>query len=497
MAKKPERKPSKPRTPRKPTASRAPELHNPTSEYWGPAPYPDIRDPKDLSSLVSFQPTGTPFISSWTDYRIEQVRNYKHWVYVAIRAIAQQIASQLPNISWVHHDSFQGNKTRYIKNKALTPLLAHEYLDPVPDKHPFMRLIKDPNDPDTSYDVWYETVLFYKLTGSAYWWMPRNELGLPAAIWVVPSHWMWPVPGKDTAVVGWEVRPVEGIYKKIFLPSEEIVVFKDKSPVSKIDGFGPLTAGNQWVDTMDMINRSRWYAYRNGTFPTVAIQFDGKYQDPSDEALRRIEAKFVQRYTGETRSNKPLFVPPGASVTPLSLGINQMLFGETATETRDNILSLFGVPASVVGLSRDMTYGSLMASYISFMQMTVNPLLRYMGQVLTEKVAKLYDDSLRVWWEDITPQDPELTEKQIQTDLMCGAITPNEVRLMRGREPYPDTWGDQPIIPMNMATGAPASNTTTSTPSGGTHLPVPEPFSSPSDNKDVQGATRHEPEHHD
>jgi len=150
-----------------------------------------------------------------------------------------------------------------------------------------------------------------------------------------------------------------------------------------------------------------------------------------------------------------------------------------------------------VGLSRDMTYGSLMASYISFMQMTVNPLLRYMGQVLTEKVAKLYDDSLRVWWEDITPQDPELTEKQIQTDLMCGAITPNEVRLMRGREPYPDTWGDQPIIPMNMATGAPASSTTTSTPSGGTHLPVPEPFSSPSDNKDVQGATRHEPEHHD
>lgn len=500
MAKQPSKKAATPRpSARKPGGKKPSPLDS--NSFQGLAPYPDIKDPKDLSSLVSFTPSGTPFISSWTDYRIEQVRNYKHWVYIAIRAIAQQVASTIPNISWVSYDAEEQKNFRHIKNKALTPLLAHESLKPVPDKHPLLRLIKDPNDPDTSYDLWYETVMFFKLTGSAYWWTPKNALGLPSAIWVVPSHWMWPVPGVDQAIIGWEVRPVEGIYKKIFLPADEVTVFKDKSPVSKIDGFGPLTAGNQWVDTMDMINRSRWYAYRNGTFPTVAVEFDGKYQDPSDEALRRIEAKFINRYTGETKTNKPLFVPPGAKVTPLSLGINSMLFGETASETRDNILALFGVPSSVVGLAKDSSYGSLIASYIAFMQMTINPLMRYMGQVLSEKIARQYDPSLRVWWEDVTPLDPELTEKQIQTDLMCGAITPNEVRLMRGREPYADKWGDQPIVPMNMTSGPPASavkdsdnlpkdtNSPGSTSVGGTHLPVPEPMSSPSDNKNIKGAS--------
>ena len=500
MAKQPSKKSSSSKLPARKPGGKAPSPLD-ANVLANIGPYPDIRDPKDLSSLVSYSPSGTPFISSWTDYRIEQVRNYKHWVYIAIRAIAQQVASTVPNISWVSSEADDSMRFRHMKNKALTPLLAHEALKPVPDRHPLMRLIKDPNDPDTSYDLWYETVMFFKLTGSAYWWTPKNSLGLPAAIWVVPSHWMWPVPGTDRAIAGYEVRPVEGVYQKLFLPADEVTVFKDKSPVSKIDGFGPLTAGNQWVDTMDTINRSRWYAYKNGTFPTVAIQFDGKYQDPSDEALRRIEAKFVSRYTGETRSNKPLFVPPGATVTPLSLGINQMLFGETATETRDNILALFGVPASVVGLSKESSYGSLIASYIAFMQMTINPLMRYMGQVLSEKIAKQYDSSLRVWWEDITPLDPELTEKQIQTDLMCGAITPNEVRLMRGREPYADKWGDQPIVPLNMTSGPPNStasepksepkDTTSpgSTSIGGTHLPIPEPNSSPSDNKNIQGAS--------
>lgn len=434
---------------------------------------PDQASDRDLSTLLSYGPSFLPYVAAWTDSRIEQVRNFKHWVYIAIRTIAKQVSSQVPNVSWTYHNSMNQPRANYLRSKALIPLLSHEDLEPVPNKHPLLRLLKDPNDPDTSYDLWYETIMFHHLTGIAYWWMPKNALGLPAAIWVVPSHWMWPIVGQDKLIEGYEIRPIEGNYFRKFLPIDEIVVFKDKSPISKIDGYSPLTAGAQWADTAEMINRSRWHSYKNGTFPTVAVQFDGKFQDPSDEDLRRIEAKFMSRYTGETRSNKPMFLPPGVSVNPLSLGINQMLFGETATEIRDNLLALFGVPASAAGLSKDMTYGSVMASHAGFMQQTINPLLRYFGQVITEKVARRYDDSLKVWWEDITPHDPELIEKQIQTDLMCGAITPNEVRVMRGREPYPTTWGDTPVLPVNVA----------SSPMGGQHAPVTAPLSNPNDNK--------------
>ena len=144
-----------------------------------------------------------------------------------------------------------------------------------------------------------------------------------------------------------------------------------------------------------------------------------------------------------------------------------MVFGDSAKEMRDNILALFGVPPVVAGIMDGLTYGSLRAAMYGFYSITINPLLRFLGQNLTEKLARIYDDRLRVWWEDASPGDPEILEKQISTDLLAGAITPNELRLMRGRQPYPDDYviGNDPIFPVNMTTanmlplGGDSSNT--------------------------------------
>lgn len=129
-----------------------------------------------------------------------------------------------------------------------------------------------------------------------------------------------------------------------------------------------------------------------------------------------------------------------------------MLFGETAKENRDNILALYGVPPIMAGIMDGMNRGALDAAQIGFYSLTINPLLRFIGQVLTEKLARLYDPTLRIWWEDMVPDDPVLLEDKIKTDLLAGALTPNEIRLMRGRQPYPEGWGDQPIAPVNMQT---------------------------------------------
>lgn len=413
-------------------------------------------DNRDLASLLSYGPAHLPYTSAWTDSRIEQVRAFKHWVYIAVHTIASKIAATIPNVTYVTSGASlkESSESKFLRRKALLPLLAHQRLEPVPDDHPLLRLLLDPNDPDTCFDLFYETLLFNRLTGSAYWWVPRNEItGLPDAIWCLPSHWVWPVygnPAQGTHLQGWELRPVEGNYLRRFLPAEEVIVFRHKNPISKIDGYSPMTAAPQWVDMVTMVNSSRWHAYRNGTFPTVAVQFDGTHNDPTDEDLRRIEAKFLTRYVGEHKSNKPLFLPPGVKVSPLTLKPNEMLFGETAIETRNNILALYGVPPIIAGVMDGMNRGALDAAQIGFFSLTINPLLRFMGQVLTEKLARLYDSTLKIWWEDMVPEDPVLLEDKIKTDLLAGALTPNEIRLMRGRQPYPEGWGDQPIAPVNM-----------------------------------------------
>lgn len=405
-----------------------------------------------------------PFFSNaWTDSRIELSRHFKRWVYVAVSTIAEQVATQRPNISYV--TSAKGTPREKMslrgraRTRAITPLFSHEDLAPVEDNHPLSRLLNDPNEPDTAFDLWYETLLFLGLTGNCYWYTPKHKVtGLPEAIWVIPSHWMWPVPSKDKIIDHYECRPTEGNYLRRTFSADEIIHFKYKNPISRLDGHAPLTAVSQWVDVDEAVGTAQWHSYNNGAFPTLAIQFDSDIEDPDEETLRRIEAKFISRLSGPTRSNKPFFLPPGVTAKPLTIVPNQMVFGDTADKTRDNILAAYKVPHVVAGISDKMTYGSIMAAMQSFCSFCLAPKFSFMGQVLTEKLAQPYygyeGTSLRIWFEDKTPDDPATRDNEIKTSLLCGAITPNEVRALYGREPLPYDWADMAVMPVNMQPGS-------------------------------------------
>ena len=490
---KPKKKPRKPKNP--------PRIEVPDYSQAHPqAPILGPDDGRDLSALLSYGPAYLPYTAAWTDNRIEQVHAFKRWVFVAADLIATHIANKRPNISRLTVGDPEDQRTqlggpaamasfsslersyrrafpalpksyspspavrlRHLerlreRQRALTPLLSHESLAPVEHNHPLRSLLSDPNDPDTGWHLWYETCIHLLLTGNAYWWMPKNKAGKPVAIWVVPAHWMWPIVGKDRLIDGWEVRPVEGNYLNQVLPMDQVIHFRKPNPISKIDGFSPLTAIAQWADVSESIDRSRVISYRNGMTPTVAVQFDGTLNDPGEDMLRRIEAKFIARYYGENRSNRPIFLPPGVKVVPLTIKPNQMVWGENAEETRNNILAGYHVPPGIIAVEPTQP-----GDQVTFCGQALNPLAGFLSQVVSEKVCSLYDASrsLRVWWEDFVPDDPKQLESTIKTDLLCGAITTNEVRILRGRQPIPEDWADRPILPVNMAP--------LTLPHGGTH----------------------------
>lgn len=409
---------------------------------------------REITSLLAKGSGFGSFSGAWTDSRIELVRHFRHWVFIAIDRIGSKIGVQVPNITLVRTDEDRGNPEKYInpylRSKALTPVLSHENLEPVKPNHPLVRLLREPNESDTAYDLWYETVMFLYLTGSAYWWIPKNKLGLPIAIWVLPSHWVWPIIGHDKLIDEYEIRPVEGNYLKKTIPAEDVIHFRFKSPLSKIDGYSPQTAVNHWIDTQESVDRSRFFTFRNGVQADLAIQFSGELHDLNESNLNQIEAKFFNRYQGETRAGKPIILPPGVTLKNLFVSPREFAYCESAEQLRDNILAAFGVPASIAQVSNSMTYGSVLATQAGFYSVTINPLCRQIGQVITEKLAHRFDPRLRVWWEDATPDDPEMIEKRIKTDSMTGAITPCEIRALRGREAYP-FGGTDPLIPGNMA----------------------------------------------
>ncbi len=205
------------------------------------------------------------------DDRVAQVRNFRSWVYICIDRIATTVASRPPNVSIIRSPGERGHSERcvspFMLSKALTPLLSHEQLEVVKPQHPLCRLLNDPNEPDTSWDLWYQSVMYLGLTGVTYWWVPPNPLGKPAAIWVIPSHWVRPRVGRDGALSAYDLYPTEGPYMRYTLPAEDVLMFKRPSPLSMIDGYSQQTAASRWIDTANSIDAAQWYTFKNGIFP--------------------------------------------------------------------------------------------------------------------------------------------------------------------------------------------------------------------------------------
>lgn len=404
---------------------------------------------------------GSPFVGAWTDNRVEQVRHFRHWTYVAIDRIASTVAKARPHISVARDPldlllanptpqaGLKGPTTRYCERmlaRSLAPMQTDEQLEPVPFGHPLGSLLRGVNYEDTGFDLWYDTVMFLLLTGSSYWWVPRNALGLPSEIWCLPSHWVWPIPAKTpgSQLIGaYRIRPTEGSYTGLELPADEVIHFKRRSPLSKFDGYSPTSAGSRWIDAAESVDKTRWFVFRNGPMPQVVIQFNGAM--PSNEVLDRIELRIQQRYAGEHNAGKPLLIPPGAEAKPLWITPKELDFRSSFEQLRDSTLALYGVPAVVAGITKNMTYGSVRAAQVGFCVFTVNPLLSYIGQVITEKLASIYDPNLRVWWPDQSPEDPAMVEQELRTDIQAGAVTINEIRARRGRHPVPN--GDVLVQP--------------------------------------------------
>lgn len=391
------------------------------------------------------------------------------------------------------------------RSKALSVVQPHEELEPLEAEHPYRQLISNPNSFDTCYDYNYERWMFLLLTGVGYEWLVPDELSqMPGERWVIPSHWVWPrvggrrpdgvqwmgegwngkreegaeyvnpynMPdratgqGSDRLIDYYEIRPWGGMGSAGILkfPTDQVVMTRFKSPLDKINGWSPLAAGAQWIDLEESITKCRWSQFSNQARPELWIELGAGYEDPTDDQINRYEAKLMAKFQSEFNYGKPVFTPPGSKLNVLSFKPEEMGYINSADQVRDMMGSLFRVPKTAVGISNDMTYGGILATLGALCVYCLNPKLALVGQTETKHVASRWDETtpaystmtaggygsrstnrkVRTWFDDCVPADPDQVNKDLAEDRASYAITPNEVRALRGRKPY-ELGGDNPI----------------------------------------------------
>src|SRR3990167_10523196 len=191
-----------------------------------------ISEPLNFVHLFGFEKSyGKPHPQ---DFK-KQVEDYKSWVYACANKNATSVAKcQL----CLYKKSYDNRK----ENEELVKIT----------EHPFLDLIKSVNPFSNRFELLTLTQIFQELTGNAYWYLPKNALGIPERIWVIPSHWVRIVPSETKFVAGYVVQ-VPGKGHVIPYEEDEIIHFKFPSPLDLFYGVGPLYAAKFGVDLNEQI----------------------------------------------------------------------------------------------------------------------------------------------------------------------------------------------------------------------------------------------------
>ena len=376
----------------------------PLSRWWKSwrARTPRADAPRAVHALGgSAHPPAAP----WRDDPARQVAQNRHWVYVAVRAIAGRVAG--------------------------TPLtIAHGITGERVDwNHPLAQLLREVNPFDTAVSLWMKTVTFLELTGNAYWHVANDEAGQPAEIWVLPAPHMRVLPDPERFVAGYEYR--RGAVVERF-DAAEIIHLKYPSAESVHYGGGPLAAAAESVAAHFAMKEAEKRSFENGAFPGLALMTDEKL---APDTRARLEEQFSQHYAGPQRAGRAIVLEQGLKLRPFTFSPREMDFLESSRAARDEILAVFGVPPAVVGMADNVNRASAEAMLWTFAENTILPKLRLIEAQLTQDVCRRFGEACAARFENPVPTIRAEERLDMIARLEQGVTSPDEERSRLGLPP--------------------------------------------------------------
>lgn len=332
--------------------------------------------------------------------------NYTGWSFVAIDKIAQTI-SQIEIFA-----EKNGEKTESIA----------------------IDLIKKPNEYSTPYDLVYSTISLMLIYGEAYWILDSEDR--PSVIEVAKN---------SQAFYDADKRVFKYQGEKIDI--DRVIVFKNTNPMNPKRGQSRKDRIGLWLENAVFSDQFKQDAFLNGGYASSVLETSAS----TAEQLEEIRGRFNASYTGNGKRNKTIILGKDQKFTP----VNQDVLGkiQDGDPERDRILSAYGVPASVLGITESgMSRADAEAKNAAFLQHTIEPMVKnFLSHLNTFYLTKFSNFSgVTISYPEIVPKD---SERQIAYNKAALAgqswMTINEIRASEGLPPL-QQGGDQV-----MATGFP------------------------------------------
>lgn len=407
-----------------------------------------IRDRLSFVHLFGYEKSyGAPHPQDYDS----MVATYKSWVYACVNKNATSVA--------------KNKLCLYTKSYTET---GEEELKKLKDpNHPFYQVIKNVNPFSNQYDLFTITQTYLELTGNAYWWIPRNTLGVPYMIWNLPAHWMRVVPSETEFISGYVMKVPQ---KGQFIPFDEneIIHFKFPSPFNLFYGTGPTLAAQFGINLNEQMKTWGINYFLNNAQPGGALITENSL---SEEQYMRLRDEWNRKHKGSKNAGKMAFLEGGLKYEEFGSNVRDARFELVSREARDEICAMYGIPASKLGLVEDVNRANADANDYTYQKETILPRLILIEEKLNEKMIPIYDANLVCKFDNPVPDDNEFRLKEKQINIQTGITTIDEERAKEGLEPFNLPQTSKPLIPFNLV---PA----------GEEPPQTDAFGNPTDGKD-------------
>lgn len=358
----------------------------------------------------------------------DALHEYRGWPYACIRAISEEVGN-------IDLKLMRENK---------------DGTEEVTDRNDLMDLLHRVNGTMTKANLFKSTSAYLDLTGNAFWYLARDKSKKIAEIWPLRPDYVELVKNELGLVIGYKLRT--GNKGGADLPFTDVIHFKEFDPLDTSIGKGVIESAR---DSITMDNAARVYNrafFENGAIPDYVFELDADSTMDEGE-MEAFKEAWNSEYGTPGRAHKTGVLQGGMKLRELQRSQKEMDFIETRRFNRDEILAMFRVPRTVLGITDDVNRSNAETTNYVFALRAIKPRMQMIIDTLNEFLVPEYGDDL--FLDFVSPVPDDLTTKgNYYVQGHNKWLSTNDIRRLEGLPPISN--GDaiyQPAI--NFPVGSP------------------------------------------
>lgn len=304
------------------------------------------------------------------------------------------------------------------------------------------QLLAQPNPWQSSNVLRTLTHMDLALNGNAFWEIIPDSKKIPRVIIRLRPDRVTVVQDKDGFIEGYK-HWVNG--KKRVIPHELVVHFIIPDPTNEFYGAGPMETAWGPYERDTAANNFNLEFYRKGAKPSGIISID---RNLGDREFKSLQSRLIAMHSGVKNASRWLLLESGMKAEPWSQSFKDMDFKEMRKMSREEIIAMFGIPPSLMGLFEFANYANVKEQIRIYWEYTAFPALISFESQLNTDLAPLYEPLIPEKQKLITEmdisginalhEDKDSVAARSVSLKQARIINLNEARILNGYEPVED-----------------------------------------------------------